>query len=478
MSMSNKLTFPLVSLITVLLFVFVNTAVEAAPPVFRTSADDLTTLEHLAFPIYYQGDYQSDSSRGTSYQGGTSIFPYDADGNEITLSSLSFSLTEPVPDNIGTFSIEKITEDSTSLLVSEVPADAPVGTHTGVVTATSDGGTATLQVTITVKARPRFEDTVSNTVSNQVFTRNEAIDPITLPEATYDGTWKVTYTLTPRLPDGLSFNTGSRTLSGTPTAVFPKATFTYTAKNPDPNLTLVNKDASLTFTITVEEEASTPTPPSTGGGGQTPQPTDPPPQPPQPTNPPQQPRQNSAPVFTDGAATTRSISENVDSGTNIGTAVSATDADNDTLTYTLGGTDAAAFSIVSTSGQLQTKAALDYETKTSYSVTVSVSDGNAGTDSITVTINVTDVDDSQPPQPANPPKQQPRQNSAPVFTDGASTKRSISENADSGTNIGTAVSATDADNDTLTYTLGGTDAASFSIVSTSRAITNKGSVRL
>ena len=58
--------------------------------------------------------------------------------------------------------------------------------------------------------------------------------------------------------------------------------------------------------------------------------------------------------------------------------------------------DAAAFSIISTTGQLQTKAALDYETKASYSVTITVSDGNSGTDSITVTINVTDVDDLHP----------------------------------------------------------------------------------
>ena len=124
------------------------------------------------------------------------------------------------------------------------------------------------------------------------------------------------------------------------------------------------------------------------------------------------------------------------------------------LTYTLGGTDAAAFSIVSTSGQLQTRAALDYETKPSYAVTVSVSDGNGGTDSITVTINVTDVNET----PVN---------NAPVFTDGTSTTRSVPENTASGINIGTAVAATDADNDVLTYTLGGDDASSFSIVSTS-----------
>ncbi len=170
---------------------------------------------------------------------------------------------------------------------------------------------------------------------------------------------------------------------------------------------------------------------------------------------------NTPPVFTDGTSTTRSVAENTGSGVNIGTAVSATDADSgDTLTYTLGGTDENAFSINSTNGQLRTSAALDYENKNSYSVTVSVSDGNGGTDSITVTINVTDVNE----------------NRAPVFTEGDSTTRSVAENTGSGVNIGSAVSATDADNDTLTYTLGGTDAASFSIDSTSGQLQTKASL--
>ena len=82
------------------------------------------------------------------------------------------------------------------------------------------------------------------------------------------------------------------------------------------------------------------------------------------------------PVFTAGSSTTRSVAENTASGVNIGSAVGATDADNDTLTYSLGGTDASSFSIVSTSGQLQTNAALNYESKSSYSVSVSVSDNN------------------------------------------------------------------------------------------------------
>ena len=170
---------------------------------------------------------------------------------------------------------------------------------------------------------------------------------------------------------------------------------------------------------------------------------------------------NVTPVFTDGDSTTRTVAENTTSGTNIGDPVAATDADNDVLTYGLSGTDAASFSIVSTTGQLQTRAALDYETKASYSVTVSVSDGNGGSGSITVSINVTDVNE-------RPPRAPKTLNSAPIFTEGDSTTRTIAENTASGENIGAPVAATDVDanNDTLTYTLGGTDAAAFSIVRT------------
>ena len=106
---------------------------------------------------------------------------------------------------------------------------------------------------------------------------------------------------------------------------------------------------------------------------------------------------NTAPTFTSGVSTTRTIAENTAAGIHIGRPVVATDADNDTLTYTLGGTNAAAFNIDATTGQLKTRAALDYETKRSYTVTVTVSDGSL-TDTITVTINITDVAETPTPQ--------------------------------------------------------------------------------
>jgi hypothetical protein len=105
---------------------------------------------------------------------------------------------------------------------------------------------------------------------------------------------------------------------------------------------------------------------------------------------------NTAPVFTDGTSITHSIAENTEAGEDIGTPVAATDVDRDesnigdTLTYSLDDTGAETFDIDSTTGQLQTKAALDYETRTDYEVTVSVSDGKGGTASIMVIINVTD----------------------------------------------------------------------------------------
>ena len=111
---------------------------------------------------------------------------------------------------------------------------------------------------------------------------------------------------------------------------------------------------------------------------------------------------NTPPVFTEGSSTTRTVPENTATGQNIGTPISAEDHEHHPLFFSLGGTDADAFSIVRRTGQLQTKTALDYETKSSYTVEVAVSDINGAADRITVTINVTDVDeiaDAPPTQP-------------------------------------------------------------------------------
>ncbi len=91
----------------------------------------------------------------------------------------------------------------------------------------------------------------------------------------------------------------------------------------------------------------------------------------------------------ESVSTTRSVDENTEAGVDIGAPVAATAVDG-VVTYTLGGTDAASFDVVAATGQLQTKAALDYETKSSYEVTVTATDTDGSTTTM-VTINVANV---------------------------------------------------------------------------------------
>ena len=117
---------------------------------------------------------------------------------------------------------------------------------------------------------------------------------------------------------------------------------------------------------------------------------------------------NAAPAFPSSAS--REIAENSAAGTAVGGPVTASDADGDALRYTLAG--ASEFVIDADTGQISVAAgaSLDYETKSSYSVTVSVSDGldadgnaDAAVDAtVSVTIGVTDVDESVA-EPNGPP---------------------------------------------------------------------------
>ena len=120
------------------------------------------------------------------------------------------------------------------------------------------------------------------------------------------------------------------------------------------------------------------------------------------------------PVFdADPAPGTRSVPENTPPGVNIGSPISATDADDDgtgnddiefgdTLTYSLSGTDAASFDIDASTGQLITKAPLDFERPSGgtnsdsndYVVTVTVKDTSGTSVTQDVTITVTNVDEA------------------------------------------------------------------------------------
>lgn len=152
---------------------------------------------------------------------------------------------------------------------------------------------------------------------------------------------------------------------------------------------------------------------------------------------------NEAPAVTSGASA--SVNETIPVSTVIYT-ITATDPDaGQTLTYSIGGTDAAYFNVNATTGAITFKASPDFETKSSYSITVTATDNGSPllSASKAVTISINNLNET----PTN------------ISLDNAS----VAENQPSGTTVGN-LSTTDPDTgNTFTYSIVGGDAASFSI---------------
>ena len=171
---------------------------------------------------------------------------------------------------------------------------------------------------------------------------------------------------------------------------------------------------------------------------------------------------NEAPAFDEGASATRQVAENRPAGTSIGLPLTATDPDSDTLTYSLSGSDAGSFEIDAATGQLTTidSVTYDYETKTTYAVTVAAEDADHAVATISVTVSLTDVEEAAP-------------NQAPVFDEGDGATRTLAENTAAGENVGAPMTATDPDDDTLLYTLSGADAGSFDLNAATGQLTTR-----
>ena len=151
-------------------------------------------------------------------------------------------------------------------------------------------------------------------------------------------------------------------------------------------------------------------------------------------------RSNRSPSFAEGSKTTRSVPENVPVGTKIVNRVSARDPDGHRVTYSLGGDDRRSFTIGSLLGRLYTNVELDRETKARYYVTAIVSDRGGGSDSIEITIIVTDVDE------------------APAVTG----EQAVSQ-PEGLTGTVASYNANDPENGAISWALSGVDAGAFSI---------------
>ncbi len=110
---------------------------------------------------------------------------------------------------------------------------------------------------------------------------------------------------------------------------------------------------------------------------------------------------NKPPWFHEGDSAARTVPENALVGTAVGGPVTAGDADNDLLEYSLLGTDQGSFDIDLSTGQLTAKTLLDYEVQNEYTVEVKAEDDQGGVDRIDMTITVEDVIEP-PSQPAAP----------------------------------------------------------------------------
>ena len=131
----------------------------------------------------------------------------------------------------------------------------------------------------------------------------------------------------------------------------------------------------------------------------------------------------------------------------------ATDPDGDSITYSLGGTDVNFFNIDAASGAVSFKAAPDYQEPldsdkdNNYHLTIFARDTLGNQAQLELSVLVTS---------ANP---------KPIFTNATPGTISIPENTSTDSIIYTA-SATDADDEALTYTLSGTDSIHFNLDST------------
>ena len=155
-------------------------------------------------------------------------------------------------DVVVTFGATKGTLTNEGNNVYTMPVTAPsTGSGTIVVSVAEDRvspGNNTDNVSFTYTT-PVVALSFESTISNQSWTVGTAVS-LTLPTAT-GGTGTITYSLSPTTPAGVTFTASTRSLAGTPTAVFTSATFTYTAEDAD------GTTLDQTFTIVVAAAVAT-----------------------------------------------------------------------------------------------------------------------------------------------------------------------------------------------------------------------------
>ncbi|RLA67147.1 MAG: hypothetical protein DRQ78_03150 [Epsilonproteobacteria bacterium] len=157
------------------------------------------------------------------------------------------------------------------------------------------------------------------------------------------------------------------------------------------------------------------------------------------------------PVFTSDNNVT--VAENQTS------AITLVATDNDTIAYSISGTDASSFTVGSSSGEVTFNTAPDYETKSSYTFLATATDDTGNASSQTVVITILDIDEVDTTAPTitilgdNPATYEASYSS---YTDAGAT---VSDNVDSNVSIITSGSVISNTVGTYTITYSATDSA-------------------
>jgi len=162
-----------------------------------------------------------------------------------------------------------------------------------------------------------------------------------------------------------------------------------------------------------------------------------------------------APVIS--SSNSAAVNEGVAANTLVYTAVAA-DPGGGTVTYSLSGADASAFTINASTGAVTINAVPDFETKTSYSFTVKASDASAAFNTEAVTLNITDL----------PP--------IPPITDSNGGANQVANGAPTGASTGITAFAADPGGGTVTYSLTDDGGGRFTIDPNTGVVTTSGTV--
>ena len=158
-------------------------------------------------------------------------------------------------------------------------------------------------------------------------------------------------------------------------------------------------------------------------------------------------RNDNAPTFSNPNPDSIAVAENTSTDTILYTA-SATDADGDSIAYSLAGLDSAHFDLDSASGQLSFKSAPDFEDPfggdNTYSLEISAADADTAI-TLALSIEVTNLNDN-----------------APTFSNPNPETISVKESISTAATFYIAF-ANDADGDTITYSFSSADSAYFDI---------------